>query len=446
MKKTLAMVLMMAAVAAAGEREISITVYNSDLALVRDVRGIDFQKGAFTYDFTSIPSMIIPTSVHFKAGDVEIIEQNYEYDMASVGKIQEKFVGEAVRVFSEGGEMFEGRLQPSETGVYILVNDEGKVLIVRADKVVHAEFPRMPENFVERPTLIWTLNSAAKGKREAEVSYLTRGMEWHAEYVAVTGKDKLGFTGWVSIQNNSGETFENAKLKLMAGEVHRAETKKMRGPEVADFMASGAGKAQFEEKAFFEYHLYTLQRPATLKNNQIKQISLFPEAEVVYRKDYIFDTRRGWDKVQVYFAFNNSADAGLGIPLPGGKLRVYQRDEDGSMEFVGEDLIEHTPKDEKVEVLVGTAFDLKAEKKVVDTRRISQFVREEDIEISLRNHKTEAVVITIREHFYGDWKIIKSTHDYTKKDAFTVEFRVSAPPHKTGEESLVKYTVRFEYR
>lgn len=448
MRKLLILTLILVPVSALLGRDISLTVYNSNLALIHDVRMIDFKKGTFIHDFTDIPSRIIPTSVHFHADKVSVLEQNYEYDLASADKIRQKFIGTKIRAFKEDGTMFEGVLQPSAGGSLVLVDDDGKVLIIQSDKIVHTEFPRMPENFIERPTLIWMLNSASAGERKSEVSYLTEGMNWHAEYVAVTGQEKLSFTGWVSIDNHSGATFENAKLKLMAGDVHIVQPKAKRYERRVTgsaFMAEDTQAPQFLEKSFFEYHLYTLQRPSTLKNNQIKQISLFPEAKVAFEQEYVFDTRLG-TKIKVYLVFKNSKKSGLGMPLPGGKIRVYQQDDDGTQEFVGEDLIEHTPRDEEVKILVGEAFDLVGEKVQVDTRTISPKVRELDYKIALRNHKDTEVEIIIREYLHGDWKIISSTHDYKKIDAYTIEFTVKTPPHKEDEETQVKYTVRFTRR
>jgi len=428
--------------------EISLTIYNENLALVHEFRTLDFKKGFSVYDFTGIPSRIIPTSVHFRADGISVLEQNYEYDLASTDKISKKFIGEMIRIFTESGELFEGVLQPSDGGSTILIDSEGKVKVVQRDKIIHTEFPRMPENFLTKPTLVWQLESEKAGKNRSEISYLTEGMNWHAEYVAVTGREKLGFTGWVSIENNSGMEFANAKLKLMAGEIHRAERRDYADnfATMAEMPRAVGGAKQFEEKSFFEYHLYTLQRPATLKNYQIKQISLFPEAFAEFEQEYVLEAGRrvGAGNVQVFFKFKNSKKTGLGMPLPAGKIRVYQQDDDGSQEFIGEDWIKHTPRDEEVRIQVGEAFDIIGEKKTIDTRRISNQVTEMDFEISLRNRKDEPVEIIVKDNFYGDWTIIKSSHDFEQKDAYTAELKVQVPPHKVDEELLIRYTVRIK--
>ena len=446
MKSLLIAVLTVLIVTTAFCRDVSLTIYNNNLALVHEVRELHLKKGDMVYDFTEIPYQIDPTSVHFRAKGISILEQNYEYDIVSVDKIREKFVGEKIRVYLEDGDMLEGILQPGRGGELILLDEAQGVMVVSMGKIMRVEFPSMPENFVQRPTLVWLLNSNSGGKQKAEISYLTGGMNWHAEYIAVVEEKKLGFAGWVSLVNESGETFEDAKLKLMAGEVHMVQEGRYRYGKGAEGFALAAGADQFEEKAFFEYHLYTLQRPTTVKNNQIKQVSLFPEAQVKYHKGFIYEAALGDNKVRVYLEFKNSKSDGLGMALPAGKVRVYQQDEDGSLEFIGEDMIKHTPRDEDVKLLIGNAFDLVGERQVVERRQISRFDREEDIEISLRNHKDEEVEIVVRERLWGYWSIINNTHEYVKKDANTIEFTVKVPPHKANEELLIKYTVRYSNR
>ena len=446
MKKLLLIVLSLSIVSIAIARDVSLTVYNSNLALVTDTRKIDYQKGTFSYSFENIPSQIIPTSVHFSADGAAVIEQNYEYDLSSAEKISRKFIGTKIRAFTKEGSMFEGTLQPSDGARMVLTDDEGKVQIIQMSEIIYTQFPKMPDDFIAKPTLVWLLNSDKAGNRNSTISYLTEGMNWHAEYIAVTGQDKLGFTGWVSIENTSGETYEDAKLKLMAGEVHRVYPQRGKGRGIASaqaFDATYANKPQFEEKSFFEYHLYTLQRPATLKNNQTKQISLFPEAKVSFEQEYLYEGSRFGKAVKVYLKFKNSKSSGLGMPLPAGMIRVYQQDDDGTQEFIGEDNIDHTPRDEDVKILVGEAFDLVGERIKKDTRSQGRNITEEDIEISLRNHKKEAVEIVVSEYLYGNWKILSSSHTYTKVNDSTIEFKVKVPPHKEDEETLVNYSVRY---
>ena len=254
---------------------------------------------------------------------------------------------------------------------------------------------------------------------------------------------KLDLSAWVSINNQSGTDYERAKLKLVAGEVHRVTPQR----QYEDFeerpMAKvAAAPPQFEEKAFFEYHLYTLQRAATIKNNQIKQLTLFPTAETQVKKIYEYDGSRDEKKVNVKLEFVNSGKNGLGLPIPAGKVRVYKADVDQSQVFLGEDRIDHTPKDEKIRLYVGDAFDIVGERKQMNYKQLSERSREETWKIKLRNHKKEDVEIIVREHFWGDYEIRESTHSYNKEDANTLEFIV---PVKKDEEAVLKYTVLYRW-
>ena len=444
MKYFCTILLLSALVFRAAGGDLSITVYNNNRALVHEERVIDLQKGEFTFNFTGVPPLIDPTSVLLHAEGIEILEQNYEFDIASPRKIIEKMSGQRIRVIMDDGSLIEGKLFPTDGQGMIVVTDDRAVNILNESQIMHYSFPQMPEGFVEEPTLIWHLRSANSGKKTAEVSYLTGGMSWHAEYIAVTGDKSLGYNGWVSIENRSGQTYENAGLKLMAGDVHMVDrmTKGRRGVTAAAMELDAYSNKQFEEKSFFEYHLYTLQRKSTVKQNEIKQISLFPEAEVKYKKEFVFEASRN-KKIGVFIAFKNSESSGLGMALPGGKVRVYQQDDDGSLEFIGEDMIDHTPKDEKIRLQIGNAFDLIGERIVKDTRKLGRYDREEDIEISLRNHKDSEVTILVKENFYGNWKILNSNIGYKKTGANTVEFNVTVPPHSENQEFVLKFTVRY---
>ncbi|MCI0406740.1 MAG: DUF4139 domain-containing protein, partial [candidate division Zixibacteria bacterium] len=303
-------------------------------------------------------------------------------------------------------------------------------------------FPSLPEGLITRPTLVWTVNSDYSGKQSAEVSYLTTGINWHAEYVAVADpKDEnLELAGWVSIENNSGATYPEAKLKLIAGDIHRAEEQ---GRVMREAMVKAAAlESAFEEKAFFEYHLYTLNRPATVKDKEIKQVSLFPSTKVKTQKKFIYDGAYYGNRVRVILEFDNSQKAGLGIPLPKGKIRVYKEDSDKSKEFIGEDLINHTPKDEKVKIYVGNAFDVVGTRTQTDYEQVSKRVDRYSFEISLRNHKTEKAQVVVVEHLaYADWEITQSNFPYEKKDAFTVEFLLDLQP---DQEKKLNYTVMYK--
>jgi hypothetical protein len=437
------------------ESSVAVTIYNQDLGLVKDVRELEFQKGKSVVKFTDVAAQIDPTSVHFKlveAGDkVAILEQNYQYDLVSSSKILEKYIDKEIELFTKG-EGTSGQ-EKSYKGILLSYSDqnltlkepEGAIRIVRLNEVRDMYFPSLPEGLITKPTLVWLLDSQVSGKRKAEVSYLTSGINWHAEYVAVVDQldQNLELAGWVSIDNRSGATYEEAKIKLIAGEVHRVK-EEIPLPRLGkgEVMTMAAGAPQFEEKPFFEYHLYTLLRPATIKDNEIKQLSLFPTTNVKVKKIFTYDGAKDDKNVKVELEFKNSEADGLGMPLPQGKIRVYKADVDKSLEFVGEDLIDHTPKDEKVRVFLGNAFDIVGERKRTDFKQISTDVTEESFEIKLRNHKEEAVEVVVVEHLYSytSWEIIESNFKYEKKDAGTIEFKI---PLAKDEEKIINYTVRY---
>jgi hypothetical protein len=435
--------------------EVAVTIYNQDLGLVKDVRELQFEKGRSIIKFTEVAAKIDPTSVHFKpviASDrVSILEQNYQYDLVSSTKILQKYVDREIELFTRSagseaeGKSYKGRLLSYSNDNVTLQEPQGAIRIVRLDEVRDLYFPTLPEGLITKPTLVWLLDSQVDGKRKAEVSYLTGGINWHAEYVAVVDQqdENLELASWVSIDNRSGATYEEAKVKLIAGEVHRVREERM-PPRLAKgfIMDAAAGAPQFEEKAFFEYHLYTLLRPATIKDNEIKQVSLFPSTDVQVRKIFTYDGARYDKKVRVELEFKNSESAGLGMPLPQGKIRVYKEDVDKALEFVGEDRIDHTPKDEKVRVFLGNAFDIVGERQKVDFKKITDDVTDESYQIKLRNHKEETVEVVVVEHLYGytEWEIRESSLPYEKKDASTIEFKVGLAP---DEEVVLNYTVRY---
>ncbi len=432
-------------------QDVSLTVYNQNLALVREVREMSIASGVSTVAFTDVAARIDPTSVHFKSlsapEKLTLMEQNFEYDLVSARKILEKYVDEEIRLVMEKGEVFEGKLLSASDSDIVIQNDEGRIKVIQGEGVQHFDFPKLPEGLITRPTLVWMVQNQGPGRQKAEVSYLTNGVNWHAEYVAVVDEEdkNLDLGGWVSIENRSGATYGNAKLKLVAGDVHRVKPKRRRAGEddaVAPQILAKAAAPQFEEKAFFEYHLYTLQRRTTLKDNQTKQISLFPPAETKTEKIFIHDGSRYGKKVRVHLEFKNSEKDGLGIPLPQGKIRVYKEDVDHALEFVGEDLIDHTPVDEKVRIFLGNAFDLVGERVQKSSKKISDRVYEREIEVSLRNRKEEDVEIVVVEHFYGDWKISNNSHSFVKKDAWTAEFPIAVPAR--GEVTL-SYTATIQW-
>ncbi|MCP4632037.1 MAG: DUF4139 domain-containing protein [candidate division Zixibacteria bacterium] len=438
----------------ASESNLAITVYNEDLGLVREIRPIEFKKGIYNFSFKDVPSRIDPTSVHFKPlksqNSISILEQNYQYDLVNPDKIFDKYIDYTIAAVGKNGQLYEGKLLSHSSGSIVIQGKKGDLTVVRVAELTDFKFEKLPEGLLTKPTLVWRFDSRTSGSINCEVSYLTGGIQWHAEYIAVVADDdkSLELSGWVSIDNKSGGSFKNAKVKLIAGDVNIVQDVAKKGYGRGAVELHDASAPMFDEKSFFEYHLYTLQRNADILNNEIKQITLFPASLVSADKVYTFggdsyNRRRGRDgeKVKVTLEFKNSKSGGLGIPLPKGKIRVYKMDTDKSLEFIGEDRIDHTPTDEMVRVYVGDAFDVVAERKQTDQKRITDRISERTIEIKLRNHKKENVEVVVIEKIWGrDWEIKESNYKYHKKDSNTIEFKV--PVKANGGETVITYTAR----
>ena len=420
--------------------QINLTVYNNNLGLVKDVREFQLKKGVNTVYVTDVASLIDPTSLGFKAKEVNILEQNYEYDLISSSKLLTKYLNKGIEVFPKDGSIEKGKLLSFDNESITLSTSEG-VSIMQKKEITRTQLPKLPEGLITTPTLVWLVDAKNSGKKKCELSYLTDGINWHAEYVGITTNSSMDFSGWVTIDNKSGAAYKDAKLKLVAGEVHRVKPvieegwMRKRAPGTALEIAA----PRFEERAFFEYHIYDLQGIATVKDNQEKQIRFVGPTQVKTKKVYLYD---GGKNAKVKLEFKNSKDAGLGIPLPMGKVRVYKEDIDKSLVFVGEDEIKHTPRDEKVRLYIGDAFDIIGERKVVERRKITDRVREEDVEIEIRNHKKEEIIVKVVEKLYGYWEIKKSSHEYEKKDANTIEFDIKVPKNK---KEKITYTALYSW-
>ena len=435
----------------AQEREIAITVYNNNLAVVKDLRTLDLKKGIFELDYRNVAAKIDPTSVHFKSisapDKVNILEQNYEYDLVSTSKIAQKYLDKEISVYLKKDAEIKGKLISYEFDNLILQTDNGKIKSLSKSNIVNIDFPKLSEGLITRPTLVWKIENRKPGNHKTEVSYMTSGMKWHAEYVAVAKENdkKLELNAWVSVDNQSGATYPEAKLKLIAGDVHKVEQpRRYRDSERMMLAAVAKAEPRFEEKEFFEYHLYTLNRKSTLKNNQVKQISLFPTTEANVKKIYTFEPRLSDKKIRVNLEFVNSKKNGLGMPLPAGKVRVYKEDPaDNSLEFIGEDLLDHTPKNEKVKLFLGNAFDIKAERSMINKKSTGKRSREETWQIKIRNHKNTNIEVLVIERFYGFWEVKEATLEYKKIDAYTLHFLVNVPKDK---ESILTYTISYPTR
>ena len=428
-------------------------------AVVKEEQAFNFTKGTGELRFTGVAALLDPTTVSFislESDETKVIEQDYRFDLVSNQKLFERFLDEHIRVTVSQGDgkvTYGGKLLSASDGIVLLTSD-GTILSLRNYDAV--DFPSLPGGLLTKPTLVWTTYSPEGGEQEARLAYQTTGITWWADYNLVftpgdnPNEGTLEVGSWVSILNQSGGTYEDAKLKLVAGEVNRAqpEPRMSRGMLMeADAMATRSAPKGFEEKAFGDYHLYTLGRPATIPDNSTKQLELFDAARgVPVAKQFIYDGGRDPGSVGVYLEFENTEKHGLGIPLPAGRIRVSQVDTaDGSLEFVGEDTIGHTAREEDVTIKLGNAFDLVGERKVTESSRNSdRNVMTQSIEVTLRNRMDKAVELTVREHLMNGvkWRITDQSDDYTQEDEATIEFPVSLEP---DEERVVTYTVRYNW-
>ncbi|MEA2030129.1 MAG: DUF4139 domain-containing protein [candidate division Zixibacteria bacterium] len=429
--------------------EVAVTVYNSNLGVVSETRTLDFNKGIGQLDFTDVPSAIDASSVIFnvidKSGRVAILEQNYAYDLVSPEKIYSRYVDKEIELIDKEGKLYSGNLLAYNSGAVTLKEKSGGIKIVQLANITEVNFPELPDGLITRPTLFWRYSSDHSGPLDCRVGYQTSGLEWSAEYVGVLSEneDNLDLSGWSSITNNSGKTYKDATLKLVAGDIHRAHPERGRGIEKNMMTMAAPSKAGFEEKAFFEYHLYTLPRKATVADKEIKQISLFEPASTTVEKKFIYRPDRNPKKVEVAINFTNSAAAGLGMPLPSGRVRLFKADDDGSMILLGEDRIDHTPRNEELNIKVGYAFDIAAEERQMQRDKISSKVEDRTYEIELRNRKETPATVKIEKKIRGIWEVIESDHPYTVKDAQTLQFDVNIGADETV---VVKFKIRITRR
>ncbi len=436
------------------QTDVAVTVYNNNLALVRDRRQVVLFPGEISLTFMDVAQQIRPETVSLRSvsdpGAIRILEQNYEYDLMSPAKLMEKYVGKRVRLVNFSSEIgfteVEGELLSNNQGPIYKVEDE--IFLGHPGTVV---LPEIPENLISKPSLVWLLENGGTDQ-EIEITYLTGGMSWKADYVLRMNKDEtqMDVDAWVTLANGSGAAYINAQLKLVAGDVNIARPEfELMGRAVA---ARGAPVQQMREEAFAEYHLYTLPRRTTIKENQSKQVSLFRADDVGVTKEYeyrgsghYFSQRvqpMGEEHVSVFLKFGNEEDNNLGVPLPAGIMRIYQEDSEGMLQFAGEDRIGHTPKDEDVRLRMGSAFDVIGERKQTDFRKISDRVFESAYEIRVRNHKETAIVVDVVEPMSGDWEILESSQEFEKRDAQTAVFALAVGP---DGEVVLTYRVRVRY-
>ncbi len=473
-----------------GDRtSVDLTIYNQNLSLIREERFLNLTKGMNRVIIPDIPSTIDGTSVHFLSltdpSGVKVLEQNYQYDLVHQAKLLEKYIGKQVefvryddaakKEYSVFGRLLAtgyapqpvyGNAMPSfmNTGGMI-AEINGKIELNPAGRLV---LPSLPEGLILKPQLEWLVANNKDGQHKTEISYLASQLSWTCNYVALLDKNdtKLDLTGWVTVTNNSGTVFKNAGLKLVAGDVNIVQNR-FDGMMLARSMAADeASQKQFKQTDLFEYKLYSLQRRTDINNNETKQIELTSARNVTSKKVFIYDGfadqwrmyynnysyrsqgnfgQQSNPKVGVFVTFRNDDKSNLGMPLPKGKVRVYKRDDEGKEQFVGEDEIDHTAKDEEVKLYLGNAFDIVGERVQKDFKSIAAGrIVEETIEIKVRNHKNESAEVLVYEHpwRWSQWEIVKANAEWEKVDQSTLKF-----PVKIGkdQEKVVSYTIRYSW-
>jgi len=433
---------------------VGLTVYNQDFAIVRERRTMPVAAGRSEVKFKDVAATIVADTVHFlslrPAGDATVIEQNYEFDLVSANKLLDKYIDKDIGLITRDGSLIEGKLMSFDDGQVVLAVKDGIQMVPRGKNVRDIRFSALPGGLLTQPTLVWLVNAKQAGDHLVEVSYRASKINWRVDYRAVADADgkMLDLSGWVTIDNRSGRAYEDARLKLMAGEVHVVkQVDRTRGRPARGDMAILARPAApaFEEKAFAEYHLYELSRPATIKDQQVKQIELINIEQIPVTRKYQY--RGDGDNVHVILEFKNAKETreGLGIPLPKGPIRVYQMDADKQNEFIGMDSIEHTPKNEDIKIRIGTAFDIKGERVQTNLKKPGEHVEDQDWRIRLRNHKDQPVKVEVLERLQAgnrNWEIREASHEWKKKDFQTMTFDVNVP---ANGEVTITYSVEYTW-
>ena len=442
-------------------KDVSITVYNSNFGLVRESREIELGQGRVALEFRDVASQIQSETVSIKgatADSLRIFEQNYRYDLLSPETLLAKYVGKRIKVYRWNQQLGKEDAFDAE----VLSVNGGQPVLKMGNEITYGfpgrlAFPEVPANLIAKPTLVWSLDSK-QAKQRVEATYLTRGVSWKADYVLVLddADQRADLQGWVTLANQSGASYEQATLQLVAGDVNRVPepmTEAALDSTVSLRQELKKNAPEFREEGLFEYHLYTLSQPTDVLQNEQKQVSLLEAKGITVDKQLIFYGQQYWyrgsygevmanQKVSVYLDVQNKEQNKLGMPLPKGVVRVYKADKAGQKQFVGEDSIDHTPRDEKLRVKLGDAFDVVGDRKQMSWKPFGSCTSESEWEISLRNHKDTPVTVQDVEPIGGDWEVISSTLPHAKQDAFTFTFDVKIP---AKGEAKVKYRVRVKW-
>jgi len=462
----------MASIAQTSAAPVEVTIYNGGFGFVKEVRSLNLAAGIHEVAVEDVAAQIEANSVGIRGlngPSFSVLEQNYQFDLINVSAILNKAVGQTIklhRVLPNGTkETIEGILMSAPSAVVdgpfgsremtyngmVLKTPDGRIFLNPSGEV---EVPRIPEGMISKPTLTWLLNSQAAGNAQVELSYITQGMSWESDYVLTLGEgNKADMRGWVTLTNNSGKTFKEAQLKLIAGDVQRAPRDLVVETALPMMRSTGgAAPPQFSEESLFEYHMYSLQRPASVRDKEMKQVSLFEASGIAYEKKLIVDSLANFGmyypsegevgtgdiKPIVKVEFKNTKENDLGIPLPKGNVKVYQRDKAGSVQMVGEDSIDHTPKEERISLTVGRSFDVRATRKRVNFKRINNRSFEETFEIEVRNRKETPEKVYVYERHFAEWNVPKTNLPFEKLDSQTMQYVLDLT---ANEVKTITYTV-----
>jgi hypothetical protein len=416
-------------------REIELTIYNQDLALVKDQREFELKQGMNIIRYDDIPSGIEPSSVQFQSKTslfgLTVKEIEYRYDLVTPERLLQKSIKKRIKIITTDSKVHEGYLISFDNNTISLLTGTETLypISISRNAIVEIEFVEYPTEFLIKPTLILKVISGSSEVHLCELVYLTKGINWTADYVGILNAtyEKLDLSCWVNIVNNSNAVYPDAWIRLIAGKPYL-------------LLKEEKPLTQFEEILPFEYHLYTLKEKITLLENQTKQISLFHTTSIPLEKTYIYDNTKYKDKVGILLKFKNTETNGLGILLPVGKLRLYKINKEKKLEFIGEDRIIHTPINQELEVLAGYAFDIVGKRIKKEHRKVARNTYEETYQIKLTNHKSEEIKVKVLEYPHGEWEIIETTDTYNKKEANLIEFEVKIP---ANNEKILIYTVRY---
>jgi hypothetical protein len=446
---------------------LAVTIYNSDLALIKDRRKINLPTGHVDLALRGVSARMRPETAllrNIRTPDaLQVLEQNFNFDLLTPEKMLEKHVGqdvELVRMNPATGKETRQVATILSTNLGVVAKIDGRI---ETDPQGRYIFPAIPENLRDKPTLVTQINNRHQGNQELELSYLSRGLGWKADYVVeLNSQDNaLDLAGWVTLTNDSGTTYPNAKLQLVAGDVNQVPEferyNRKRGVRMEMAMAAPS-PAPMQEESLFEYHLYTLTHPTTIANKQTKQVSLLNASKVPVTKDLLFEGQDYYYrsaykslgnpiKAAVYIEFHNKTENNMGMPLPKGIVRVYKRDSNGNAQFIGEDRIDHTPKNEKIRLKLGEAFDVTARKTQVKYKKINfghpyKYAAEITYRINLKNAKNKPVAVRVREPIPGDWKILRESRKHEQVSSEIAEWRLEIPAE---DSTVLEYKVRVRY-